>query len=137
MELALDLLLAVAFEDSGVGLHHLAERPERDALAVREAAAVSPGSELLLVFDPIVEHEAALADPRHAHESDELRRALLPRPIERAREQLELAPSADELAAVHALDVHTRARAERKPRWNRLALPLRRDRFRFFVVDRA
>ena len=36
----------VGLEDAGVGLHDLAERPERDALAVREAPALSPGDQV-------------------------------------------------------------------------------------------
>ena len=39
----------VRLEDPGLGLDHLAERPERDALAVREAAATAPGHEARLV----------------------------------------------------------------------------------------
>ena len=61
-----------------LGLHDLAERPERDALAVGQAAPVSPGDEI----GPLVEcraelrDEAALPDPRLADDRDELHRRL-------------------------------------------------------------
>ena len=46
MELALDLLASVALEDPCLRLDNLAERPERHALAVREAPALAPGDQL-------------------------------------------------------------------------------------------
>ena len=42
---------AVGLEDPCLGLHHLRERPESDAFAVRQARAASPGDELGVVLD--------------------------------------------------------------------------------------
>ena len=69
---------AVGLEDAGLRLHHLAERPERDALAVRKRAALAPGDELGVLVDRPEElvDEPALADPGDADERHELWRAL-------------------------------------------------------------
>ena len=56
----------VVLVDSRLRLDDLAERPERDAVAVREAAAVAPGDDLLVLLDGLAElrDEPALADSR-------------------------------------------------------------------------
>ena len=41
----------VGVEDAGLRLHHLPERPVRDALAVREAATLPPGEQIGIVVD--------------------------------------------------------------------------------------
>ena len=75
-QLRLGVGLAVAFEDAGLRLDHLAERPERDALSVGEAAPVAPVDQLGMPLDRMeeLEHQPALPDPGHADEGDELRR---------------------------------------------------------------
>src|SRR5262249_19156314 len=79
-QLARRLLLGLAFEDPRVRLHHFAKRPERDAVAIRQAAPVAPKRDLSLLLDVAVEleDEPALADPWDAHERHELRGTLLP-----------------------------------------------------------
>src|SRR5205823_14760077 len=88
VELARRLLLGLALEDPRVRLHHLAERPEGDAVAVRQAAPVAPRRERFLLLQAAVqlEDEPALADTRHADQRHELRRALLACEVERAYE---------------------------------------------------
>ena len=111
---ALGLLGRVRLEDSGVSLRHLGERPVRHPLAVRQRAALPPVVDDLRVgvhdARELV-HEPALADPRDAHERDELRRALLSRALESIRQEVELALAADEgFAGLDEVDAETRAR---------------------------
>ena len=66
-------------EDPGLGLHHLAERPEADAFAVGQRAALAPGDELADRSSSAAQsstEEPALADPGRADQRDQLRRAL-------------------------------------------------------------
>ena len=65
----------VVLVDSRLGLDDLAERPERHSVPVREAAAVTPRDDLLVVLDDLAKlcNEPALADPRDADERHELR----------------------------------------------------------------
>ena len=83
------LLGCVRLQDAHLVLDHLAERPEGHAVAVRQRAALPPGDELGALRDELEElaDEAALADAGDADEGDELNRALVLRPLERAREQ--------------------------------------------------
>ena len=84
--------------DPGLRLDDLAERPERDAVAVREAAAVAPGDDLLVVRDGLPElgDEPALADSRHADERHELRRAIDADARERTEQERALVVATDE-----------------------------------------
>ena len=100
--------------DSGLRLDDLAERPERDSVAVREAATLAPGDQLGVGLDDPreLEDEATLADPRHADERDELRCPLVARHgVERVPHDAELALAADELPACLVRDVHAESRA--------------------------
>src|SRR5207247_10030394 len=80
--------------DSGLGLHHLGERPVRHAFAVRERAscedcdAFDTGKELA--------DEPALADARLAVDGEDVRTPVAKCPLERVLEQLELRLAADE-----------------------------------------
>ena len=65
-KLLLGLARAVGLEDARLRLDHLAERPERHALAVRKRAAVAPVDEPVVAgLDRLeeLEDEPALADP--------------------------------------------------------------------------
>ena len=129
----------VLLEDARLRLDDLAERPQRDAVAVGEAAALAPRDELRVGVDDPGElvDEAALADARDADERHELRRALVARALERISEDAELALAADELGArlVRDVDAEAGARSDRLPDGDRLGLPLRLDRRRVVVVD--
>ena len=113
VDLRRDVVRRVLLEDAGLRLDDLAERPERDPVAVREAASLAPGDELRVGLDDAVElvDEAALADARDADEREELRRALVARPLERVPDDAELALAADELGARLVRDVDAEARA--------------------------
>ena len=100
-ELLEGLLERVVVGDAGRGLDHLRERPVRDALAVREAAAREDARALQAVDE--LAREAALADARLAEDREQVRAAVAHRSREGVREQLELRLAADE----------RRARAER------------------------
>jgi len=67
-ELRLGLRTRVGFEHAELGLHDLAERPERDADPVGETAATAPRDDLVVVVDDCVElsDQAALPDAGNA-----------------------------------------------------------------------
>ena len=89
---------AVRLEDAGLRLGDLAERPEARRPRRRERAAAPPGhqSRLDVGRGEELRDEAALADPGHADDRDELRPRFARRPLERADEQAELVRAADE-----------------------------------------
>ena len=105
-------------------------------------APLPPGDQLpILVHDPEqLPDEPALADPRHADERDELRLRAPPAPG-RARRAAGRAPrrAPDERGAARPgqVDAVARAGLHRLPDGNRLGLPLRLDRRRVAVLDRA
>jgi hypothetical protein len=127
--------------DAGLRLDDLAERPQRHALAVREAAALTPRDDLrVLVDDPMqLVHETTLAEPGHADERDELRRPRGADPAERVAEDTQLLLASDELGASLVRDVDSGARAHvrRLPHPDRLRLALGLDRLGDLVVDRT
>ena len=100
LELALRDVGRVGLQDPGVGLHDLPERPERDALPVREASTLAPGDELGLGVDVGAElgDDPALAEPRFAHHRDELGRVRGHRLVEDALQQREVDLAPDERA---------------------------------------
>src|SRR5206468_9784520 len=115
----------------------LAERPERDTVAVGKAAALPPDDIVLTQGRQQLEHEPALADPRHAYKRDQLRRALAPSAIERVAQKPELVFPPDQFRrpALDDIDAKGRACGHRQPRPHRLRLALRLDRFRLAVLD--
>ena len=119
MDLRGDLLRRVLLEDARLRLDDLAECPQRDSVAVREAAALTPRDELGIGVDDPVElvDEAALADPGDADEREELRRSLVSRPLEGVSHDAELALAPDELGArlVRDVDAEARVRGDRRP----------------------
>jgi hypothetical protein len=68
----------VGLQDAALGLDHLPERPEGDALPVGQAAALAP-NDVGTLLDVLKElcAEAALPHPRFTHDRHELARALL------------------------------------------------------------
>ena len=139
-ELSLGLVLRVRLEDAGVRLHHLAQRPETDPLAVRQRSALAPVDELGVVLDGLEQlvDEAALADPRLTDERHQLDLAGASRPLERVEQRVELAAPADERRPHAARDVHADACPclHRLPGLDRLRLALRLHRLGLAVVDR-
>ena len=111
----------VLLGDPGLRLDDLGERPQRDAVAVREAASLAPGDELGIRVDDALElvDEAALPDARDADEREELRRSRVTSAVEGVLDDAELALAADELRARLVRDVDAEAR-------ERAASPARR-----------
>jgi hypothetical protein len=108
LELHLGLCDVVGLEDPGLRLDDLAERPERDSLAVREGSALAPGDEVRAALDVAEKRpdEPALADSGHAHERDELRRALFLHALQGFGQHGSLSLPADERCRADLADVH-------------------------------
>src|SRR5215212_7126776 len=139
VELLLGLGRRIRVKDAGVCLHDLPYRPERHALAVRRRAPLPPVDELVALVDDEEElpDKAALTDPGDADEREELRRARLPRPLERVEQQVEFAASADELrpTRLHDIEAGSRPRLNRLPDGHGLRLALGMDRLCPPVLD--
>ena len=137
-ELPLGLLGRVGLEDPGVRLRHLGQRPVGDPLPVGQRAALAPVDQLRLGVYHLRElvDEAALADPGHADEGHELRRAFFSRTREGVPQQVELAPTADERrTGLHDVDAEPGPGFLRLPHGHRLSLPLRGHGLRLRVAD--
>ena len=131
----------VRLEDARLGLHDLAERPERDAVAVRQAPSLAPADEIRPAVDLLAElpDEPALSDAGLGDDGDELRRRLAQRTRERLAEQRELGVAADEERLGSKLGVHPEAAARRRrsPHRYRILLALRRNGLERLESDRA
>jgi hypothetical protein len=131
----------VRLEDARLRLHHLPERPEADALAVRERAALTPSDQLRPLLQALEQlpDEPALADAGDADERGELRLVLATHAVDRGEERLQLVRAADERRASDLAHVDAQAslRLERRPDADRLHLPLGRDLAPIAVRDRA
>ena len=104
---------SVRLEDARLCLHHLAERPEADALPVGERASLAPVANrgrVLVERRPQLEEQAALPDPRRADERHELRRPLTLRARDSVTEELELVGPAHQLRAALEGDVDAEPR---------------------------
>ena len=90
--------LVVGLLEAGAAADHLAERPERDALAVGRAAAVVPPDGLDQPVDVLEElpGEARLADAGRPDDADEPRPALAAGRVEQVLELAQLLVAADE-----------------------------------------
>ena len=130
----------VALQDPGLRLRHLAERPEGDALAVRERASLPPGDVLGRVGVESGEElpdESALSDPGDADQCDELRGSVALRAGDRVEERVELVAPSDQRSASSERDVHPEAglRRDGLPHRDGVRLALRNDRFGLAVLD--
>ena len=139
VDLRRDVLRRVLLQNARLRLDDLAERPERDPVTVGKAASLAPGDELRVGLDDAIQlvDKPALADSRDADEREELRRALVPRSLERVPDDAELALATDELGARLVRDVDPEARVGGgcQPHRDRLRLALRLDRSGVVVVD--
>jgi hypothetical protein len=115
----------VVLEDDGLGLEDLAERPQRDAVAVGEAAADDDLGLHLERGDQLA-HEAALAHAGVPCDRGQVRRALVPDTGEEGAQDLELAVPAHHrrLKAGDAARLGYLALALDDPCCDRIPLPL-------------
>ena len=88
----------LAFDDPGAHAHHLRERPERDALAVREAAAAMPPDAFLEPVHVLEElpAEPGLADACDPRDRDEVRALLVGGRVEELLDEPQLPVATDE-----------------------------------------
>ena len=139
LELLGGLGLVIALEDPGLRLHHLAQRPEGDPVAVREATPLAPGDDLGVVVDDAREFvdEPALAHSGDTDQRHELRDSFVPRSVERVAQDRELTLSSDELGTRLMGDVHTETGpcCHCLPHGDRLGLALRFDRRCVSILD--
>ena len=134
-----DVDLRVLLGDARLGLDDLRERPERDAVPVCQAAALTPGDQLWIrVDDPLqLIDEPALPDPRDADQREQLRRTRVSCTVEGVLYDGQLALTAYELRACLVGDVDSEARTscDCRPDANGLGLTLRLDRRCRLEVD--
>ena len=112
-----------------MALHHLAERPERDSLAVGQAAALSPEREhVRIVVEGSLElpQQPRLADPGLAGHCDELEGRLVDGSPVRLAQEGELVRPPEEGSGCPLIDVDAvpAARRECLPDRHRLRLSL-------------
>ena len=90
--------LVVALRQAGPAADHLAQRPERDPLAVRRRSALVPVDDLEHAVDVLEElpREPALADPALAGDRDQAGTPLAGRRMEEVPQQPQLVVAADE-----------------------------------------
>ncbi len=134
------LLGAVRVEDSRLRLHHLRQRPERDALAVGQRTPVPPEDEPEVArLDRLEElvDEPALADAGHADQRHELRLPLADHARQRLAQQRQLLLATDQRRAADALDSDAGPGSARLPDRHGLGLALRLHRSCLDEVDRA
>ena len=131
----------VCLEDARVGLHDLAERPERAVLAVGHAASVPPGDELAARVDDgeQLAHETGLADAGKSDDERHLRRARVDDLAQQADEEVPLAVAADQRREMAAARVPAQPgdRPQREPPPQRPRLALDRDGRQALVRDHA
>ena len=140
VQLGLGRRCVVGLHHARVRLRHLGQRPERDAVAVRERAALEPRNRIAALVHrrAQLEQHPALADPREPDERDELRDSLAACTGERIPEQCELLAAADERrVVVRLLAAWMRARRDGDPDRNGLGLAFRRDGVAFAELDRV
>jgi hypothetical protein len=130
----------VRLEDPCLCFHDLAQRPVREAVAVRGRAGLAPPDEPRAEVDAPEElrHQPALADPRLADDRDELRPVSIHDPLEGVLERGELPGPPDErfFRDLREVCAQPGKRRERLPHDDRLRLPPCSDRLGGSVADR-
>jgi len=139
-QLRAGLVGPIGLEDAGLALDHLAQGPVRDALAVREAAALAPrDDDARVVVDdrPELPEQARLAGTRLAGDGHELDGGLIDGPLEGGAQQRQFGAPPEEggrRALVH-VDAVAAARGQRLPDGHWFRLTLERDGFQLPVLD--
>ncbi len=133
-------LRRIGLEDAGLGLRHLAQRPVGDPLPVGQRATLAPEDQVGIALDGLEElpDQPGLADPRYAHERQELGLALRPHAGQRVDQQVELLLPPDEwcLDVLGDVDAVSRAGLDRFEDRDRLGLSLGLDRLGLPELDR-
>ena len=129
----------IRFEDAGLGLHDLAQGPERDPIAVGQAPTLTPPDQISLgvnVTQELCTH-AALPHTRLADQGHQLTRTLLIRSLERPDQERLLQNSADERRGVCANHIapEPRPSAYRPVGQKRLRFAFHRNRLQRVVLE--
>src|SRR5262249_39619832 len=132
-ELLLRLVERIVVGDPGRRLHHLGERPVRDAFAVRQAAPTEDGG-ALQARDELA-RQPALPDTRLAVDREQRGAAVARRTRERVLEQLELGLAADERRGEARERTAALAGAEHAVGEHRLVPPPELERAHLLEVD--
>ena len=138
-QLGRDRRRAVELEDAGLGLEHLPERPEADALPVGQAVALAPGDQLGLGVHERAElpDQPALAHPGLAGDGDQPHRGLVPGAGVGAPQPVQLALPAQERRGRRLVDGDPgpAAGGGGQPHRQRSGLALDPDRGQRLVVE--
>ena len=129
---------SVGLEDARLCLDDLAERPEREAVAIGGGASLTPqddrGAQLETAEE--LEDQAGLADSRLADQRDELGNTLTAHSVEALPKPQELVASPDErLVRVREIHPSPGPRRQGPPDEDRIGLSLRLNRLSFAVID--
>ena len=138
VELRPDHVGVVGGVDAGLGLHDLAQGPERDALAVGQAAAAPPRHQhvgILVELAEQIAHQPALADARLAAHRHQLEGRVADRPRADRPQQRPLHLAPDERPGVRPGRVAASRPAPGPVQRHRLPLPLEGDRRQRFEVE--
>ena len=138
-ELVAGRLHVVALEDAGMGLDDLAERPEADPVAVRQAATLAPGEKRYAILGVGQElgHDAALSDAGLAHDRHELHRDRRHRLVEERLQQRQVDLTSDKGAVTRPGEIYAEP-GHRRPGVkdsHRLGLALQFRRLELGVVE--
>jgi hypothetical protein len=127
----------VRFEDAGMHLDDLPERPERDPVSVREAAAASPDRRSRQPTGKLVElgQQPTLPDPRLADDRQKPPAAFVQRRVQRSPEPFHFRSAADQ--AHRSRGGGSCPGRKRTPHGHRLRLALCLDRIEPLVVEQA
>ena len=125
----------LVLEDAGAAAHHLRERPERDAVAVRQTAPSVPPRVVARPVEVLLElpREPGLADPTDADHRDEARPTLVRGGVEPLLHQSELGVTSHERRLERRRGHHPSSEAhdaDRPPQIDGLRLPLQLVRTR-------
>jgi len=132
----------LVLDDSGAHAHHLGERPERDAISVREAASAVPPDAVDQPVDVFLEfpRDAALADPTDADHRDQMRAALLSRSVKQLLDEVQLPIAAGKCRlelAVPGGPAHQADHPHSSPQRHRSGLAFQVVQTDVFVGDRS
>ena len=128
------LRCVVVVDDPGLCLHRLGDRPERDAVAVRQAAPAEREGTTRCGLEEL-RREPRLADPGIAGQRDESAASRRGRLVQRARKRRELLAAADERRASPIVRRRRVAHRDEPVGRHGLGLPLQLERLDLLDLD--